>query len=355
MITEDKTSHLVAFSNNSTDIAASSSGQSSNVDVLTYQKRKKATRTKVMGRVWSALETGKRPSTFGWLNSERIQINPDYEKLVRAAGLDTIEGVFSTSLGTIISQDRKKEKNDVLRLEIDDDGVTRVFYLKRYWNRETSKIWKRSNRGSLFGASMVRAEYEMMEKLGEYGLRIPKLVAYGDQRFCCGVVNSFIITEEIPKAMGVDFAVGEWMEQQSESQQQRLKNELIEEIARCLKIMHTHGFEHHDLFLRNMMVSGQEMSALYVLDCPRAYIWPQLIMRFRRVHDLATLDAAGAAVFSPQQRMRFMHIYLGRNRLNKGDKALIRKVFKCASPMRERQVTRLERSIAVDAEGNILS
>lgn len=308
-----------------------------------------------MGRVWKALENGKRPDILGWLSSERVRINPEYDALVRAAGLDTIAGVFSTKLGPIISQDKKKEKNDVLRLEIEHEGATRVFFLKRYWNREVTKIWKRAPRGALLGPSIVRAEYEKMEKLGEFGLRIPNLVAYGDQRFCCGVVNSFILTEEIPKAMGVDFVVGEWMEQQPEAERMGLKNKLLEEVARCLKIMHAHGFEHHDLFLRNMMVSGQNMSALYILDCPCASIWPQFIMRFRRVHDLATLDAAGAAVLSPQQRMRFMHIYLGRNRLNKEDKALIRKVLEYADPMREKQVTRLERSIAVDAEGNILS
>lgn len=77
-------------------------------------------------------------------------------------------------------------------------------------------------------------------------------------------------------------------------------------------------------------------------------------MRMRRVHDLATLDAAGAFVLSPQQRMRFMHLYLGRNRLNQRDKALIRKVLKYADPMREKQVTRLEHSIAVDEDGKIL-
>lgn len=320
-----------------------------------YQERTKASRTETSRRIWAALETGNRPDIFGWLSSERVRINPEYRSLIKSAGLDTIAGVFGTELGKIISQDRNKENDDVLRLEIDDEGVSRVFYLKRCWNREVRKIWKRALRGSFVGPSVVRTEYEKMEKLGEFGIRIPNLVAYGDQRFCCGVVNSFIITEEIPKAMGVDFAVGEWMGQQPEAERAKLKNELLAEVARCLKIMHAHGFEHHDLFLRNMMVSGLEMSALYILDCPRASIWPQFIMRSRRVHDLATLDAASIVVLSPKQRLRFMHLYLGRDRLNKQDKALIRKVLQYAAPMRAKQIARLERSIAVDAEGNILS
>jgi hypothetical protein len=51
--------------------------------------------------------------------------------------------------------------------------------------------------------------------------------------------------------------------------------------------------------------------------------------------------------------MRFMHIYLQRGQLTDNDKQLIRKVLKRAEPMRERQLKRLERSIAVDENGKL--
>jgi hypothetical protein len=74
-------------------------------------------------------------------------------------------------------------------------------------------------------------------------------------------------------------------------------------------------------------------------------------MRKRRNFDLATLDAAATQAFTRSQRMRLMHIYLGHQRLTDADKQLIRQVLKQAKPMRERQVKRLERSIAVDENG----
>ena len=49
--------------------------------------------------------------------------------------------------------------------------------------------------------------------------------------------------------------------------------------------------------------------------------------------------------------MRFMHIYLGRKRLTDDDKRLVRKVMLRAQPMRDRQMKRLESSIAVDENG----
>jgi hypothetical protein len=89
------------------------------------------------------------------------------------------------------------------------------------------------------------------------------------------------------------------------------------------------------------------------MDAPRGYFWPEFIMRTRRTFDLATLDAAATEVFTRSQRMRFMHIYLQRGQLTDNDKQLIRKVLKRAEPMRERQLKRLERSIAVDENGKL--
>lgn len=302
-------------------------------------------------QIWTELKKGTAPQSLRWLNSHRVVINPDYCELLKASDLDTVQGVLRSKLGDVISMDRKQEKNVVKRIEITYEGKPRVFYLKLYWNHLFEKIWARAFRGSLVGRSMVRAEYENLEKLAEWGFRVPQLVAYGDHRFAGGVIHAFIITEEIPQAMGVDYLTHEWFDQQTKEVRKKKKAELIHEVATAVRRMHEHGFEHHDLFLRNMMVSGQDMSKLYMMDAPRGYCWPQIIMRKRRIVDLATLDAAATVVFTRSQRLRFMHIYLGCDRLTDSDKQLVRQVLKRTEPMRERQLKRLERSIAVDENG----
>jgi tRNA A-37 threonylcarbamoyl transferase component Bud32 len=301
--------------------------------------------------IWTQLKQGVAPKGLQWLNTHRVNINPDYRELLKAADLETIQGVLRSKLGDVISTDRKQEKNVVKRIEISYEGKPRVFYLKLYWNYHFQKIRARAFRGSLVGRSMVRAEYENLEKLAGWGFRVPQLVAYGDHRFAGGVIHAFIITEEIPQAMGVDYLTHEWLDQQTEEVRKQKQAELIVAVARAVRQMHDHGFEHHDLFLRNMMVSGQDMKKLYLMDAPRAYKWPAFIMRRRRAVDLATLDAAATEVFTRSQRMRFMHIYLGHDRLSDADKQLIRQVLNRAKPMRERQLKRLERSIAVDEDG----
>ena len=305
----------------------------------------------MIDKSWAALKEGTAPKRLRCLNTQRVFIHPDYPELLKSIDLDSLQGVLRSKLGEVISTDRKQEKNVVKRIEINYEGESRVFYLKLYWNHLFEKIWARAFRGSLVGRSMVRAEYENLERLGKCGLRIPQLVAYGDHRFAGGVIHAFIITEEIPKAMGVDYLVHEWLSQQTEEERKQKTNELIYEVSRVVKQMHDHGFEHHDLFLRNMMVSEQNMSKLYVMDAPRGFFWPQVIMRKRRAFDLATLDSATTQYFSRSQRMRFLHLYLGCNRLTEGDKKLVRKVLTISGPMREVQIKRLERSIAIDENG----
>ena len=115
----------------------------------------------------------------------------------------------------------KLENDDVLRVELAQQGEIRTFYLKRYWSRDFNKIWRRAFRGSLFGPALVEREASNIEQLGSYGVSTPKVAAFGCQRFCGGVVKSFIITEAIPDAMGLNELIGSWIRRQPQQSQQR--------------------------------------------------------------------------------------------------------------------------------------
>jgi hypothetical protein len=128
-------------------------------------------------RIWTKLKKGTTPTGLRWLNTRRVVINPGYRELLKAAGLDSIQGVLNSELGEVISTDRKQEKNVVKRIKFTYEGKSRGFYLKLYCNHLLEKIWGRAFRGSLVGQSMVRAEYENLEKLAGWGFRVPQLVA----------------------------------------------------------------------------------------------------------------------------------------------------------------------------------
>lgn len=312
-----------------------------------YRRRDRPTRTRFGAWLWRELEQLKAPKGLDWLFRERVHIQPEYLELMREAGLDSVRSVFETKQGKLLTSQGLYGEDDVSRIRLDDNGTTRTFYVKRFWNRRVECILARIWRGSLLGRSVMRAEFEKIQAIGKMGLRIPRVVGYGDQRFCGAVINTYMITEEIPNAMGVDFIVHQWMNEQPVDQQRVLKEELITSISTAVKTMHANCFEHHDLFLRNLIVADHNMSNLYVFDCPRASQWPAFIMKSRRKIDLAMLDAGATVAFSPSQRMRFMHQYLGCKKLSAEDKQFVREVLECAAPMRKKQLRRLERSLPV--------
>jgi tRNA A-37 threonylcarbamoyl transferase component Bud32 len=292
--------------------------------------------------IWTLLQQGIAPKGLCWLNKHRIEINSDYQSLLKTMEMDTLQKVIDSKQGTLVSADRQLAINYVRRIEVDFKGKTRVFYLKVYRNYRLKILWNKAFRGFLIGRSIARAEYENLEKLAEYCIRTPQLVAWGDHRFASGVIHSFIMTEEIPQAMGLDTLFKAWITKQPKKIVKDKQALLIRAAAKSVRQMHDNGFEHHDLFLRNMMISENDMSKLYILDAPRAYIWPQFIMNKRRTVDLATLDAATTETLSRSQRMRFMHLYLKHKRLSNDDKQLLRDILQRAQPLRKRQLDRLE-------------
>ena len=276
-------------------------------------------------------------------------IEPAWADLLKSVHMDSIPGVVTSPLGEIISQDRKMEKNDVKRLEVEWSGRKYVFYVKRYYNYLFEKIWKRAFRGSWWPPSMVKSEFVNLKRLEKWGINIPEPVAYGEHRFGGGLINAFIISLEIPQAMGLDYLVNNWLPDQPPHTQKSVRAELIDSLAEVTRRMHDHGFEHHDYFLRNIMVSDFDFSKLFILDAPRGRAWPRWLGRLRAPHDLATLDAAAPKIFRRTERLRFFLKYRGHHRLTSSDKAMIRRIMKLALPWRDRQIRRLHRSLHVEA------
>jgi tRNA A-37 threonylcarbamoyl transferase component Bud32 len=301
--------------------------------------------------IWEEVKNGGAPEGWSWLDSYRIECHPGHEGLLRTADLDTIAGMLRCEEGHLIDPQPNQNKNEVRRLEVEHEGVTYKLFLKRYYNYRLRSIWRRAFRGAIFPPSVVKAEHDNLELLKSWGLHVPESVVYGEHRFAGALINGYLVSLEIPDAMGLDYLIREWLPQQDAALQQETRTILIGHLADAVRIMHENGFEHHDLFFRNIMISGLDFTKLYMMDAPRGRCWPRFVIRRLRVNDLATLDAAAVFMFRNTERLKFMLRYLGRERLSAEDKELIRKILMRSNPQRERQIVRLERAIIIDEEG----
>ena len=276
-------------------------------------------------------------------------LDPVWADCFRRARLASARLIMDTNQGRVVASDGQVHRNDVLLVEFEKEGKRTRFFIKRSSYVSVRKIFKRVFRGGFFPPSKVRKEYSNLKRLQRLGFDVPELIGYGEERRWGALLLEVLVTREIPDVFGLDFLIQKWLPSQPPRRQREVRRRLLERLADVTRRMHACGFEHHDCFFRNLMVSKDDLDRVFILDCPRGSWWPTCLMSWRGQLDLATLDAASGAFCSRTDRLRFFLRYRQHRRLTGRDKRMIRKVLDRAAPMRERQLIRLRRFLRVNA------
>jgi len=225
---------------------------------------------------------------------EKVVIAPGWEALLRACSLDSVQAAYAVLAGETITRSGSSE---VRRLELSDGRERRVVFLKKYWANNFRQAWKGALRGAFFGRSKVRREFENLARLRAWGL--------------------------------------------SPEEQRRQRRELIESLARMVRRLHAHGFVHHDLFWRNILLSGRKLDRFYLIDAHKGRRWFPLTGPLARARDLAALDAPAPGWFRRSERLRFLLRYLEKPRLDSAGRRLARRILRLAEPLRAKERRRV--------------
>lgn len=273
-----------------------------------------------------------------WLTGQ-VVMTGGWQSLLEAHGLADVAGVFASVLGERVAGGGSSE---VRRLVLSGpDGSTRCVYLKKYWIRRPRQLWSGMLRGTFFGRSKVRQEYENLVLLRACGLGAPTPVAFGEFRRVRWLLRSFLITEGVPQAVPLDEWIRNRWPAMEPREARRVRAELLTNLAEATRRMHDAGFVHHDYFWRNIILSGTRVDTFHLIDAHKGRRRAGGLGVRHRVKDLACLDAPAPWFFRRSERLRFYLRYAGQDRLTGPDKALIRQVLALAHPMRERQVGRV--------------
>lgn len=275
------------------------------------------------------------------LSTAKLVIAPDWQPALHARKLDCFDALWNLS-GQVV---KRSNSTEVLRVALDNH----VVFLKKYWLTSLNQLVSGITRGALFGTSKVRREFENMQRLHAWRLDAPAPVAWGEQRRAGGLVRSVLVSEGIPDPMPLDrLIVGAQARRAEASPPYRSvvgrggptapNSALIIHLADYVRRLHAHHFEHHDLYWRNIILSGDTLTHFYLLDAHKGRIWDQKREREARAQDLATLDAPAPAFFRRTERLRFLLRHLDKRRLDEETKALARLTFVLAEPMRQRQL-----------------
>ena len=271
--------------------------------------------------------------------TEKTVVHPDWHALLKAYGLDVVRGVYESPLGREVAHSGTTE---VREIELPDPSAAhpRTIFIKRYAFPTYASRWNGALRGTLFGRSKVRREFDNLAWLRAHGFDAPLPVAWGEERAGGWLTRSFLISEGIPEPVALDKFIRDTLPSQPPS----LRHELIKALAGVTRRLHDAQFVHHDLFWRNIILSGGRLDHFALIDAHKGRVWSRWNGRRSRAADLAALDAPAPWYFRRTERLRFFLLYRGASRLASGDKALLRDVLRLAGPMRQRQLGRVDRS-----------
>ncbi|MGD1017778.1 MAG: lipopolysaccharide kinase InaA family protein [Verrucomicrobiia bacterium] len=272
---------------------------------------------------------------------ENVTIAPEWQELLRQRGLVSVDAVYQLREGTILKGGTATE---LRRVELRDEKQARVLYIKKYWYPTSKLRWSGFYRGTYFGTSKVRREYENLARLRAWGLDAPSPVAYGEERRGGWLHRSFLISEGVPAPLSLDLFIRDVLPTLSPSERRRKQEELTRALADYTRRMHEHRFVHHDYFWRNILLSEQSLRRFFLIDSHKGRPWKSWAELQARAKDLATLDSPAPWFFRRSERLRFFLVYRGHVRLTTADKELMRLVLRLAEPMRQGQMDRVSQA-----------
>jgi len=260
--------------------------------------------------------------------SESCFIDPDYKAAFSKLGLTSIDDVFSFQAGRNLAKNNLAKYRSRVQFEINAPAVT--VYLKRYDRPPISvqlKNWITSRRRISCGLIGFKSASE----LTAVGIHTPKTLFYGEQWGTFFEKRSFIITEKIPNAESLERRLPGFFSGLTTVENIKLRRDFIAQLAVFVKKFHETGYCHRDLYLSHIFHS--DSGDFYLIDLARAFK-PGVRRRRFLIKDIAQVYySAPAKYFSKTDRLRFYITYAGRQKLNKKDKAFIRKVINRAKRM----------------------
>lgn len=271
-----------------------------------------------------------------FLRSKTV-ITTGWETVLRTHGFDTVEGVYRIHSGVVVT---RSESTEVRRIEVGSAPAVQTIFIKKYWITKPAQLWSGMFRGTFFGRSKARREFQNLARLRAWGIDAPEPVAYGEERFARWLLRSCLISQSVPHPAPLHTFIRSHLTALPVAEARAARRELIANLADYTRRLHERRFVHHDFFWRNILISGHDLQRFYVIDAHKGRLWFPGEEASARATDLASLDAPAPYFFRRSDRLRFFLRYLGQKRLNAASKQLLRQVLKRAEPMRAKQLRR---------------
>jgi heptose I phosphotransferase len=269
------------------------------------------------------------PAGLGFVAiDESMWIEPRFQAALEQAGLSGFDAVMASRRGHCWRAFPDREN---WRLELPAPGGGRVaVHLKKHRAR-CAGDWLRAKLGLAARETAAEIEARNAARLTRDGIDVMRLVAYGWKRRRDGLVESFMISEELEGYWEVPDLLRRRFRPAAVHSPRRDRDldELIRTVADVARRFHAAGYNHRDFYCGHLFVREPAPGRFEIrlIDLQRV----QCRRRWRRrwiVKDLAQLAwSLPGEQISCSRRMAFMRRYLGVDKLRPRHKRLIRELL----------------------------
>jgi hypothetical protein len=254
-------------------------------------------------------------------------IDPAYKTGFDRLGLASIEAVFAFGAGKNLTKENLASHRSRIEFQIYPPGRIEspavTVFLKRYDNPPIMtqlKNWLSAKKR----VSCALAEVEAAQKLAAMGINTAKMIGWGQVWGGPFEKRSFAAIEEIRDGQSLEKNLPVFFNGPATAENLVLRRQFIKQLALFVKKFHDTGFRHRDLYLCHIFRVPD--GRFYLIDLARVFK-PALFGEMYRIKDVAQLHySAPAKCFSKTDRLRFLRAYLGRRKLNAGDKNFARRI-----------------------------
>jgi len=254
--------------------------------------------------------------------SDSFLIDPEYEQMLRRLGLTDIEAVFSFSGGKELRKSNLADYRS--RLQFETASPAKTFFLKRF-NKPPVLVQVKNWLTGRGRKSCASFDFDVANKLFAEGINTARPVCFGEQFGLLFEKRSFCITEKIADAESLERKLPDCFHGRQNAEKLKQKRSFIEQLAKFVRRFHETGYRHRDLYFSHIFYN--DSGEFYLIDLSRAFR-PLLLGQRFRIKDLAQLHySAPAKYFSKADRLRFFLSLIGKKRLNRNDKSVIKRII----------------------------
>ncbi len=267
-----------------------------------------------------------------------LQVAEGFERTLRDQKIASLDALFAIPNDGDLSKPGLERWRERIRIELDHDGRTCVFFLKRF-DAPPRTARREVRRCGQAVRSVGGMEFGWMVRLAKDGIACPAPVALGEEFVGQTERRSAVLMQSVP-GDSLERLVAEGGESVASTMRT-----LIEPLADMIGRFHRTGYAHRDLYLAHIFYDPTATcaSSLHLIDLQRV-IRPRFRAMRWVVKDIAALNfSTPVGLVSRTDRMRWLTRYLGTRKLGAVGRRLAYRIIGKTERIARREARRTAR------------